>query len=72
MIPVLEVTVLSQNCFPYVQIGLSITLYEYMRILLLMECFDLCPSSKFISVNLILRESNYNNPSLFGYSVLQL
>jgi hypothetical protein len=43
-----EVDAVPQSCIPYVQIGLSIAIF--MRSLLLVESFDLCPSSQYILV----------------------
>jgi hypothetical protein len=44
----LEVEAVPQSCISQVQIGLSIVLY--MRSLLLVESFDLCPSNQYILV----------------------
>jgi hypothetical protein len=47
-----ELEAVPQNCIPLVQTGLSIALY--MRTLLLVESFDLHPSSQYILVSIIL------------------
>jgi hypothetical protein len=50
-IPMLEVQALAQNYISHVQIGLNMVLY--MRNLLLLESFVLCPNNQFILVRVI-------------------
>jgi hypothetical protein len=58
----LEVEAVPQSCIPEVQIGLSIV--SYMRNLLLVEGFDLCPSNQYVLVRMI--------PSSFCFAKMYL